>query len=134
MKKRIFKLIDEVETFMIKYKVLRDSDEKLMANIWSKYIVIDSVKFLNATDILTMLGRGDLPSYESISRCRRKLQEENPNLRGEKWLARQGKIQDNIKKELNSFKKIRKKMEKAKTKRNEIKTPYPVGFEYKKWR
>ena len=41
MKKRIFKLIDEVETFMIKYKVLRDSDEKLMANIWAKYIGID---------------------------------------------------------------------------------------------
>ena len=73
MKKRIFILIDEVEAFIKNHKVLRDSDDKLMANIWAKYI--GNIEFLNAKDILTMLGKGNLPSYESISRCRRKLQE-----------------------------------------------------------
>ena len=129
MKKRIFILIDEVETFIKKYKVLRDSDERLMANIWAKYI--GNIEFLNAKDILSMLSKSELPSYESISRCRRKLQEEYPELRGEKWVYRQDKIQKEVKHELKSFKNIRKKMKKAKLKRLEVKTPYPVGFEYK---
>lgn len=132
MKKRIFVLLDEVEKFLKNHKVLRDSDERLMANIWSKYIGINSIEFLNATDILKMLSKGELPSYESISRCRRKLQEEFPNLRGDKWEHRQAVIKKKVKKEIQSFPSIRKKMEKAKIKRMEVKTPYPVGFEYKK--
>ena len=132
MKKRIFVLLDEVEKFLKNHKVLRDSDERLMANIWSKYIGINSIEFLNATDILKMLSKGELPSYESISRCRRKLQEEFPNLRGDKWEHRQAVIKKKVKKEKQSFPSIRKKMEKAKIKRMEVKTPYPVGFEYKK--
>ena len=132
MKKRIFVLLDEVEKFLKNHKVLRDSDERLMANIWRKYIGINSIEFLNATDILKMLSKGELPSYESISRCRRKLQEEFPNLRGDKWEHRQAVIKKKVKKEIQSFPSIRKKMEKAKIKRMEVKTPYPVGFEYKK--
>ena len=134
MSKKIFVLLDEVEQFLNDHKVLRDSDERLMANIWAKYIGIDSVKFLDATDILKMLSKGELPSYESISRCRRKLQEEFPNLRGDKWEHRQAVIKKKVKKEIQSFPSVRKKMEKAKLERMQIKTPYPVGFEYKKER
>tara|TARA_R100000008_G_scaffold71022_1_gene48752 strand:+ start:2687 stop:3091 length:405 start_codon:yes stop_codon:yes gene_type:complete len=132
MKKKIFILIDEIELFLKKSKELRDSDERLMANIWGKYIGMDSLKYYNGIDILKLLAKGELPSYESISRCRRKLQQECPELRGSKWTSRQVNAQRDIKKELKSYPKIRKQMEKAKIKRNEIKTPYPVGFEYKR--
>ena len=128
MKKRIFILIDEVEIFIKKHKALRDSDERLMANIWAKYI--GDIDFLNATDILSMLSKSELPSYESISRCRRKLQQECPELRGSKWEDRQGQIQKQVKDELNSFKDIRKKIKKAQVKRMEVKTTHPIGFEY----
>ena len=134
VKKKIFILIDEVELFLKNHKVLRDSDERLMANIWAKHIGIDSLEYLNATDILKMLSTGKLPSYESISRCRRKLQEEIPSLRGQQWLARQEKATKEVKKELESFSGIRRKMDKAKAKRMLRKTPYPVGFEYRKER
>ena len=132
MKKKIFKLIDEIELFLKKSKELRDSDERLMANIWGKYIGMDNIKYYTGIDILKLLAKGELPSYESISRCRRKLQQECPELRGSKWDARQVNAQREIKKQLKSYPKVRKQMEKAKLKRNEIKTPYPVGFEYKR--
>ena len=130
MKKRIFKLIDEIEVFIKKHKVLRDSDDKLMANIWAKYL--GNVESFNAKDILTMLGKSELPSYESISRCRRKLQEEFPELRGEKWLKRHEKTQKEVKQEVKDITIAKRQLKKAANKRIAIKTPYPVGFEYKR--
>jgi hypothetical protein len=46
-----------------------------------------------------MLARKELPSYESISRCRRKIQEIKPHLRGEKWTSRHKRAK-NIRKEI----------------------------------
>jgi len=132
MKKRIFRLIDEVEKYLRKHKVLRDSDDRLMANIWAQYI--GHIEFLNAKDILSMLSRSELPSYESISRCRRKLQEEFPELRGEKWLKRHNKTSKDVKIEIKQIKSAMNQIKKAKHKRLEIKTPYAVGFEYKRGR
>ena len=100
MQKRIFRLMDEVKLYLKKHKVLRDSDDRLMANIWAKYI--GHTEFLTATDVLSMLSKSELPSYESISRCRRKLQEEFPELRGEKWLERHKRAAI-VKKEINHF-------------------------------
>ena len=85
--KQLFSVIDEVEKFLTEYPVLRDDDEKLMANMWNKHL--GDITYVNGEDILKMLANHELPSYESISRCRRKLQEECPNLRGDKWYKRQ---------------------------------------------
>ena len=99
--KKLFSVIDEVEKFLTKYPLLRDNDERLMANIWAKYI--GNRDDMNGPeswkDILNLLATGKLPSYESISRCRRKLQEECPSLRGEKWHERH-KRADNIRMEI----------------------------------
>ena len=84
--KKLFSVIDEVEKFLTEYPVLRDNDEKLMANIWNKHL--GDITYVNGEDILKMLANHELPSYESISRCRRKLQEEFPHLRGHKWEGR----------------------------------------------
>ena len=95
--KKLFSVIDEVEKFLTRYPVLRDDDEKLMANIWNSHI--GNLEDVDGKEILSMLANHELPSYESISRCRRKLQEECPNLRGDKWHERH-KRADNIKKEI----------------------------------
>jgi hypothetical protein len=42
-------------------------------------------------------------SSESITRCRRKLQEEHTYLRGEKWAERH-RIQEDVKEELKNWK------------------------------
>ena len=95
--KQLFSVIDEVEKFLTEYPILRDDDEKLMANIWNSHI--GNLEDVDGKDVLSMLASHELPSYESISRCRRKLQEECPNLRGEKWYERH-KRADNIRKEI----------------------------------
>ena len=95
--KKLFSVIDEVEKFLTKYPILSDDDEKLMANIWNSHI--GNLEDVDGKDILHMLATHQLPSYESISRCRRKLQEECPSLRGEKWHERH-KRADNIRMEI----------------------------------
>jgi|TARA_Y100000310_G_scaffold80137_1_gene76815 hypothetical protein len=85
--KKLFSVIDDVEKFLTKYPPLRDDDERLMANIWMSHI--GNLESQNGADILRMLAKHKLPSYESVSRCRRKIQELKPELRGEKWVQRQ---------------------------------------------
>ena len=87
--KKLFSVIDEVESFLIQFPLLRDDDERLMVNIWTKHIGgFDNLDNFSAKEVLRMIAYHKLPSFESISRCRRKLQEQCPNLRGEKWYER----------------------------------------------
>ena len=98
--KKLFVVMDEVHSFLVNYPVLRDSDERLTANIWSKAILPPhNLDNISAKGLLTKLSEGKLPSYESISRCRRKLQELYPDLRGDKWYKRH-KRADNIRREI----------------------------------
>ena len=95
--KKLFSMIDEIKKLLTKYPSLRDNDDKLMANIWCNRI--DNLDTTTATTVLTMLAGRKLPSYESISRCRRKIQETKPHLRGEKWIERHKRAKT-IKKEI----------------------------------
>ena len=95
--KKLFSMIEEVERFLTKYPILRDNDERLMANIWCSHI--GNLEDVDGKEILHMLANHKLPSYESISRCRRKIQEKNPHLRGEKWNERHGRA-SKIRKEI----------------------------------
>ena len=94
--KKLFSVLKEVEIYLNKYPLLRDNDDRLMANIWAKYIGsrddMDGPE--SWKDMLSLLAKGKLPSYESISRCRRKIQEKNPHLRGEKWNERHGRAKE----------------------------------------
>ena len=85
-------------------KVFRDNDNKLIATVWHKLLKetdIDS-REISGWTLLTHLGKGDLPTPESITRCRRKLQEEIPSLRGTTWEKRHKK-QDEVKTELKTM-------------------------------
>jgi hypothetical protein len=91
------KLFDEMKT--IKEKIyyllsanehLRDNDNKLIANIYLKEIGgVERAKQISSFDLLTMLASGSLSSTESIMRCRRKLQEDYPELRGQFYEKKQ---------------------------------------------
>ena len=82
----MLKILPEVKRLLQKHPHLRDSDEKLMATVWFKHIGENK----------------KLPSYESISRCRRKLQEEDPNLRGKEYNLRHKRTEE-IKEEVKAM-------------------------------
>ena len=95
--KKLFSMSGEVTKLLTKYPSLRDNDDKLTANIWCNRI--DDLDNETATNVLIMLADRKLPSYESVSRCRRKIQETNPHLRGKKWIQRQSRARK-IRKEI----------------------------------
>jgi len=69
----------------------RDSDTKLIANIWAHTIGVQNLETVTARQMLQMFVDGTLPSAETISRCRRKVQEEMPHLRGKTYNERQNR-------------------------------------------
>ena len=96
------KTIESLVTELLrKHPHLRDSDRKLVATVWWRKLG-EMIEFLNGQDVLKMYADGDLPDADSITRCRRKLQEVNESLRGTKWESRQ-KRQRNV---INELKEI----------------------------
>lgn len=81
----------------------RDSDSKLVATIWWLEIIEKmSISKMSAIDLLKVIGNKKVTSWSSITRVRRKLQEINPELRGEKYQKRQ----DSTKKYVEELKKL----------------------------
>ena len=76
---------------------LRDSDNKLIANIW-----FNDSQQKTKMGFLQELADGKLTTPESITRARRKVQEECPELRGKKYRERQDE-QDNVKQQLREW-------------------------------
>lgn len=82
--KEIFTMVGKVEEYLSKYKSLRDDDNRLMSNIWAEQ---SRSKGRKLSEFLPMFANGELANPESIKRCRQKLQENNPQYRGNKWGA-----------------------------------------------
>jgi len=89
-----------VKKLLTNHKGLRDNDNKLLASIW--YLKANKIEE-GALSFLNQISKGSLPSSESIRRCRQKLQELNPQLRGKLWNKRHG-LQEKIKQELREMK------------------------------
>jgi len=93
----ILKTKEKVYQLLLRYPQYRDSDNKLLAQIW--FDEIGKSRDLDAYTFLKKLGNNELSSLESVTRCRRMLQEEYSNLRGEKYNERH-KEQTTVKKDL----------------------------------
>lgn len=73
-----------------KFYHLRDNDNRLIATIWSVQMGgKETLKTITALELLQLYAEGRLSSTETIRRCRQKLQELNPLLRGDTWCQRQ---------------------------------------------
>ena len=90
---------DTIRKILLEKPHLRDNDNKLLANVWYQSVTPLQEEWL---DFLALIANGELPSSESIMRCRRKLQELNPELRGELWDKRH-KMQIQVKQELKDM-------------------------------
>ena len=85
-----------VEDILLKDEKARNDDNYLCWYVWA----MTFPKIKHDIDYLKQLFiEGELPKMESITRVRRKLQEENPSLRGSKYKERHSN-QENYKKDL----------------------------------
>jgi len=86
----------KVRHWLKHYPDLRDDDNRLFSNIWAKELKQRGFNLfeLNAVELLKMLASNELTSAPSIKRARAKLQEECPELRGNKYTIRKGLLQD----------------------------------------
>jgi len=73
-----------VKRLLSEDKKYQTSDLDLIARIWYddiKRITYGSVNEMTAITFLDLLRKGSLTKSESVTRCRRKLQQKNPSLR-----------------------------------------------------
>lgn len=91
---KIISIMDRVKELLEKYPHLRDSDNKLVANIWNQ-----EKQDTDAFGFLQLYADGKITPADSITRARRKLQELHPELRGKKYDQRhreEKKVRKNI--------------------------------------
>ena len=100
MRKKITKLVDQVTRLLTIKSDLRDNDRRLTSNIWWKSV--SNPELLMFEDFIRLYIKGDIPESDSITRCRRKVQEENEQLRGESWDLRHG-LEDIVKDEIREL-------------------------------
>jgi hypothetical protein len=97
------KLIKDKVKFILKNKPqLRDDDNRLLATFFLYEIGLEKLNKMNAMDLLKMIAYGELSSTESIRRVRQKLQEQNPELRGDKYCER-ANLGNNMKEEIKTL-------------------------------
>ncbi len=86
------------------HKELRDNDYRLVANVYFKYLEnikhrFGDAEYQGVIQFLSMFAGGDFPNPGTITRCRRKIQELEPELRG-KMYDRRHQQQTKVKKEM----------------------------------
>lgn len=88
---KITDLYEVVKKLLEAHPKYRDSDEKLVARIIADDLEkrgID-IKQISAYKFLCMYAECKLVKTESVTRARRRVQEENPSLRGTRYVERQ---------------------------------------------
>lgn len=73
----------KVTQLLVSNKKYRKSDNQLMARMWYDQI-FDKIHTMSAVDLLVELANGNLKNWESVTRMRRKIQQDNPDLRDKK--------------------------------------------------
>ena len=100
MKKKIINLSDQVVKLLKKKSHLRDNDRRLICNIWWKSI--NNPKTILFKDFIDLYIAGKIPESDSITRCRRKVQEEIKELRGEAW-ERRHRLEESVVSEIKEL-------------------------------
>ena len=95
---------DKVEALLRQKSKYRDSDRALLARVWIDTLGgEDKIAEISVRDFLLeyIKDESKLETSESIGRARRKLQRDNPSLRGDRWEERH-KEEIKIIKQLNN--------------------------------
>ena len=95
MIKQIASIKDNIKIFLTKYESMRNNDNELIAYYYYKIMQSNGKdKEYSAMHFLGDYSKGLYPSAESIRRCRQKIQEQNPELRGSNYKNRHDLQQD----------------------------------------
>lgn len=79
----------EIRSLLLQDKKYRDDDALLVCRFYYNKCGGEEVfKTMSAIGLLNLLAAKNLPFPDSITRVRRKLQEQEPELRGDKWAER----------------------------------------------
>lgn len=101
MLQKIKNIQDVVKDALIRYPKYRDDDNKLVAYIWWKHLKKNNIpEDIIAMDFLQLYAKNELPQADAITRARRKVQEENPELRGELYNERH-QLKEEVKNNIN---------------------------------
>lgn len=101
MLQKIKNIQDVVKDALIRYPKYRDDDNKLVAYIWWKHLKNNNIpEDIIAMDFLQLYAKNELPQADAITRARRKIQEENPELRGELYNERH-QLKEEVKNNIN---------------------------------
>lgn len=98
----------QVEQLLTDNEHLRDDDQKLLANVYwlrvseTMQYKLTEEEMSGVKKFLHEMAEGNLPDDGSVRRCRRKLQELNPHLRGKLWDKRHQKAEQ-VKYDLKLF-------------------------------
>lgn len=91
---------EKVKKLLTEWAVLRDSDKKL----WLSYMVHEKAlkerlgtKAYN--ELRKIILEKDTPTFETLSRCRRKIQEQDASLRGKNYSDRKSSAEE-VRKEI----------------------------------
>ena len=87
---KILKSREKVQHLLATKPHLRDDDNKLIASVWFNELKEKgySPNTMSGFDLLKEIADNKLTNPESIRRCRAKLQETNPKLRGKVYYER----------------------------------------------
>lgn len=99
MIERIKKIKEKVQQLLTTVPHLRDDDNKLIATIWNQEIGKDAegkskTRSMSAFDMLHAMSNGQLTPADAITRARRKVQEQNWDLRGKSYRSRKNKQEE----------------------------------------
>lgn len=90
-----------VKQLLTQNKTLADCDERLVAIVWWHET---RQQYMSANDFFKYYAQGKFSSSESITRCRRKLEELHPELRGKNYEKRHSiKKQREVINEINTI-------------------------------
>ena len=90
---------EKVRKLLLLSREYRDSDEALVVRYWWEELV--NSQNLSCHDFFNIYKKGLVTASDTITRARRLLQEEFPELRGEKWSKRKEQELD-VRKNINS--------------------------------
>lgn len=92
----------KVKDLLKSHPHLRDNDNALMANIWWSEMDSEGRSYATAFGFMDSFSQGMFTNPESIRRCRQKVQEQNPELRGTTYKERQ-KLSKEVKYEIGKI-------------------------------
>jgi len=101
---KISDLYKVVKEYLCSDPRTRDNDHLLAVLIWHRQLRGDGhdITKMSAYDFMKIYRDKDLANHDSISRARRKIQEDNPLLKGERHHERQLK-QEAVKEDIRSI-------------------------------